>query len=181
MAHAYSDAYGFDEDVAVYSFDTLQDNDIAGLLDDGGFDALNDETFGDVEPGSGTDKLGESLRSVACIAPTPCSSSHHACSPRRYRLLNVARARGHLLTRTSLLFRQRFRFCRLNRSSSRRRLETGRLVMDLWTCVVDDASRKRPLTSSFALERAQLGSIAVRCATAPPVARPATVPSAAGD
>ena len=38
--------YGFDEDVAVYSFDNLQENDLGGLLLDEGLDDFNDETFG---------------------------------------------------------------------------------------------------------------------------------------
>lgn len=42
---SYDDTYGFDEDVAVYSFDDLQSNDLGGLLDEG-LDDLNDETFG---------------------------------------------------------------------------------------------------------------------------------------
>ncbi|KAM0793635.1 hypothetical protein ACM66B_001067 [Microbotryomycetes sp. NB124-2] len=55
-------AYGFDEDVAVYSFDTLQDDDLAGMLDER-LDALNDETFGALEDGNaqqqaGTDAFG---------------------------------------------------------------------------------------------------------------------------
>lgn len=43
-----NDNYGFDEDVAVYSFDSLQDNDLGGLLDEG-LDDFNDETFGAIE------------------------------------------------------------------------------------------------------------------------------------
>ena len=49
----YGDNYGFDEDVAVYSFDSLQDNtDLGGLLDEG-LDDFNDETFGALEDAPG--------------------------------------------------------------------------------------------------------------------------------
>lgn len=49
FAYGESDNYGFDEDVAVYSFDSLQDNhDLGGLLDEG-LDDFNDETFGALE------------------------------------------------------------------------------------------------------------------------------------
>lgn len=54
MAYNGDDNYGFDEDVAVYSFDSLQDNtDLGGLLDEG-LDDFNDETFGALEDGPAT-------------------------------------------------------------------------------------------------------------------------------
>lgn len=43
--YGYDNDAAFDEDVAVYSFDNLQENDLGGLLDEQ-LDDFNDETFG---------------------------------------------------------------------------------------------------------------------------------------
>ncbi|KAK4052854.1 DNA topoisomerase 2-associated protein pat1 [Microbotryomycetes sp. JL221] len=63
-----SGGYGFDEDVAVYSFDSLQDNGLAGLLDEG-LDAFNDETFGDAGVGANnheSSSIGDALCEDTC-------------------------------------------------------------------------------------------------------------------
>lgn len=52
--------YGFDEDVQVYSFLDPETNDNLGaLLDEGNFDELNDDTFGDSLGDSAPAAVGE--------------------------------------------------------------------------------------------------------------------------